>query len=51
MCMCLCVLCMRMCSNDYKFSEMNGKKPLIAILAPNLIGYPIHYIRKIMFKW
>ena len=26
--------------DDYKFSEMIGQKPLIATLAPNLIGYP-----------
>ena len=26
--------------DDYKFSEMIGQKPLIATLAPNLIGHP-----------
>ena len=26
--------------DDYEFSEMIGQKPLIPILAPNLIGHP-----------
>ena len=28
------------CRDDYKFSEMIGQNPLIATLAPNLIGHP-----------
>ena len=37
--MCVCV-CVCVCRDDYKFSEMIGHKPLIATLAPNLIGHP-----------
>ena len=32
--------------DDYKFSEMIGQKPLIATLAPNLIGHPYIALEK-----
>ena len=37
--------------DNYKFTEMNGHKPLKTILSLNLVGHPIHYIREITYKW
>ena len=36
-CVCVCVICMY--KDDYKFSEMIGQKPAIAILSLNLIKH------------
>ena len=34
------IIILEICRDDYKFSEMIGQKPSVAILSLNLIGHP-----------